>query len=227
LTELSKNPIQIETDVYSGPVQICLGQVTGDNLGLHQIFGLSESFVCNYPCRFCRMPRYKFQTSVRESKLHLRTKQNYEEDLQLQDISKTGVKTESIFNTIPYFHITENYCPDIMHDILEGVAPINLKLLLNYLVKYVELKIDQTNSKMAAHHYGHLQKDKPSPLSLRTIENSGTLLGQSAGQTFCLLQHFAFIFADNFPNGNQHWSLFLIFLDMLFDKLDHFLHIGQ
>jgi hypothetical protein len=212
---LCKDPLKITSPHYTGEVQICLGQVTGDNLGLHQIFGLSESFVCNYPCRFCRMPRYKCATVGREAILHRRTKNNYKEDLETGNLSKTGVKCDSIFNSVPNFHITENYCPDIMHDILEGVGPLNMKLLLNHLLKIGCITIDKINAKLLAFNYGHLQKDKPSPLTLRTIESSETLFGQSAGQTYCLIQNFGFIFGEFFERENPHWNLFTIFLDIM------------
>ena len=56
--------------------------------------------------------------STTENAELLRNIQNYQEDLRSQDSSQTGVKIESIFNELPYFHVTQNYAPDIMHDIL-------------------------------------------------------------------------------------------------------------
>ena len=40
----------------------------------------------------------------------------------------------SILNDSNYFHVTEGLCPDVMHDVLEGVAQYEVKELLNYLI---------------------------------------------------------------------------------------------
>lgn len=215
ITNLCEETLKISSESYTGEVQVCLGQVTGDNLGLHQIFGFSESFVSNYPCRFCRMPRFKCLKSGKDSALHRRTKINYEEDLKIGNLAKTGVKVDSVFNSVPNFHVTENFCPDVMHDILEGVAPLNMKLVLKHLIQTGVTNIEQINNRISAHNYGHLGKDKPSPLSLGTIESSETLFGQSAGQTYCLLQNFAFLFGDKIEPNSPHWRLFLTFLDIM------------
>ena len=40
-------------------VKVALGQVSGDNLGMHGLFGFTESFVANHPCRFCLIHRQR------------------------------------------------------------------------------------------------------------------------------------------------------------------------
>lgn len=57
-----------------------------------------------------------------EDKSKLRTKQNYKQDVQEADISKSRVKERCAFNKVNGFHFTENVTVDIMHDVLEGVA---------------------------------------------------------------------------------------------------------
>jgi len=47
--------------------------------------------------------------------------------------STFGVKRQCLFNDLQYFHVSENYAVDIMHDILEGVGQFELKLLFAYL----------------------------------------------------------------------------------------------
>lgn len=214
-SELSQNPIFIKSDSYEGEVKIVLGQVTGDNLGLHQVFGFTESFVSNYPCRFCILPRYRCLTLCTENNLFRRNIDNYQTDLELKTLSLTGIKTSSIFNDIPNFHVTKNVCPDIMHDVLEGVAPINIKLMLQKILSSGSLTLEQINFRITSFNYQHLQKDCPNELSERMIMNSDSLLGLSAGQTFTLLQSFCLIFADQFCENDTHWELFLIFMEIM------------
>ena len=43
----------IKLPLYDQPVYGTIVQVTGDNLGLHCLFGFVESFSARYCCRFC------------------------------------------------------------------------------------------------------------------------------------------------------------------------------
>jgi hypothetical protein len=215
LSSLGRQGLNVQCNEYTGKVNICLGQVTGDNLGLHQVFGFTESFVSNFPCRFCRMPRYKCMKAGTENILFRRDQRGYEADLKLGNLSKTGVKTVSVFNEIPSFHITQNYCPDIMHDVLEGVAPLNMKLIMKKLIKQGVLTLDKLNTNLASFNYRHLQKDKPSIISEGALNSSDARLGQSAGQTFCLLQNFAFLFAKYFDENDSYWNLMITFLEIM------------
>ena len=52
----------------------------------------------------------------------LRTVDAYNEDALLNDSSKTGIKEECCYNSIPSFHVSQNVYCDIMHDLLEGVC---------------------------------------------------------------------------------------------------------
>ena len=46
-----------------------------------------------------------------------------------------GVNFCSILNNLQYFHVCSGgLLPDIFHDILEGVVPFEMKLLLKYLI---------------------------------------------------------------------------------------------
>ncbi|XP_045065672.1 uncharacterized protein LOC123482381 [Coregonus clupeaformis] len=56
----------IEIPLYSGYVRGTVVQVTGDNLGLHSLFGLVESFSARYCCRFCLSEKEDFQTEFSE-----------------------------------------------------------------------------------------------------------------------------------------------------------------
>lgn len=43
-----------------------------------------------------------------------------------------GINENSLLNTLEYFHVANgSLIPDIMHDILEGVLPLETRLMLN------------------------------------------------------------------------------------------------
>lgn len=56
----------IEIPLFGGYVRGSVVQVTGDNLGLHSLFGLVESFSARYCCRFCLADKDDFQTEFSE-----------------------------------------------------------------------------------------------------------------------------------------------------------------
>lgn len=65
----------------------------------------------------------------------LRTEENYSLDVETNNMTQTGVKTWSIFNSVPYFHIVHGTANELTHDLMEGSMPYchhgGLKLLMN------------------------------------------------------------------------------------------------
>lgn len=60
----------IKLPLYDQPVYGTIVQVTGDNLGLHCLFGFVESFSARYCCRFVLLRKRTFRQSL--MKIHLR-----------------------------------------------------------------------------------------------------------------------------------------------------------
>lgn len=53
----------------------------------------------------------------------LRTEENYNQDVQTNNMTQTGVKTWSIFNSVPHFHTIIGTTNDLTHDLMEGTNP--------------------------------------------------------------------------------------------------------
>jgi len=66
----------------------------------------------------------------------LRTEQNYNNDLLLNNITETGIKENSIWNKINYFNVTANATIDQMHDFDEGVYKYGIGYILYYYLYY-------------------------------------------------------------------------------------------
>ena len=94
----------------------------GDNMGLNGIHGFVESFKSTYFCRICKASAEMCSKIVSEDECPLSTHLNYELDVMQNDSKLTGIKEPSAFHGISDFHITENSCLDVMHDVLEGVC---------------------------------------------------------------------------------------------------------
>lgn len=183
---------------------------TADNLGCHSLGGFVESFSANKFCHFCMVDKEMAQKEFDDDKTELCNKENYQLHVAQENPSATGVKGDSCLNSLKYFHITENVRVDVMHDILEGVAPLEIKLMLHHFI-YVEklFTLEQLNDKITSFDYGYNNgKSKPSIiLNLRTGENT---VKQTASQMWCLLLFLPFFIGDFVSEESQHWQLFLL-----------------
>lgn len=84
-----------------------------------------------------------------------------------------GLTRDSCLNSSSYFHVTEGLAPDIMHDVLEGVAQYEVKELLKYLIEEKLITLDHLNSSIASFSYCYSDiKDKPTPISQTTLLSS-------------------------------------------------------
>ncbi|XP_067634959.1 uncharacterized protein [Eurosta solidaginis] len=103
-------------------VHFVLGLIVGDNLGVNSILGFVQSFNAKRYCRACTTTKDQIKIDVSENEQLLRTWIQYEHDLLNNKFQDTGVKTVCIFNELKSFHVTNNICFDIMHDVLEGIC---------------------------------------------------------------------------------------------------------
>lgn len=122
-------------------------QVTGDNLGMHTILGFTESFNGRYFCRLCLIEKDDAQAVFDEDdpKIILRGKEVFERhcndlDSNPEKLSVCGLKKNSSLNSLQFYHVSCNFSFDIMHDILEGVAQYERKLLMEYLSENVKTR---------------------------------------------------------------------------------------
>lgn len=120
-------------------LRACLAAVTADGLAAHQLFGLLNPAAL-YFCRLCMINRYTFHDNKESTCAISRTKQLHDEHIKIieeqiteKDIENArkhcGVKEKSVLHESRYFHFTENYIFDPMHDIFQGLAPMEIKLV--------------------------------------------------------------------------------------------------
>jgi len=197
--------------------------VAGDNLGLNQLFGFVESFSATHYCRLCMADKSECSLTCTDDCLELRTREQYLQQLKcLQDGTLTtkdcGIKRSCLLNNLQYFHITDNVAVDVMHDLLEGIVPFELKLILFSFIfdrKYFSLEL--LNARIACFDYGYIdRKNKPTALSemeLRDLQKN--TLTQKAAQTMCLFLIFPFLVGDRVPEGDNMWKLYLLLHDIV------------
>lgn len=148
LKELELNGVTLrDGQLYKGT----LYAIAGDNLGSHNIGGFTENFSkSSHFGRYCEIDREAFQADPL-AKGPDRTPQSYHKNTEaashnVEARSCCGVKFDSIFNQLAYFHVCQPGLPPCLgHDLFEGLVSTDLALYLNHLVlkekqfTYVEL----------------------------------------------------------------------------------------
>ncbi|XP_067017868.1 uncharacterized protein [Acropora muricata] len=89
-----------------------------------------------------------------------------------------------------------------MHDQLEGVLPLEIKLLLKKYIKEEEyITLGTLNERIRTFDYG------PSDISL--LANNSASLSRSAAEMWCLARTLPLLIEDVVPESDPHWEKFL------------------
>lgn len=217
--------ILIGREIFRGT--IC--SVVFDNLGGNSLLGFTESFNSNYFCRICCISKTDCQNQFDHTKMSIRNSENYLDHLN----SKTfGVQSPCELNTLKYFNFLNTPTVDIMHDLLEGVVPYEIKLVLQKLICVGCFDLETVNHRILAFDFGYLEsKNKPNPIRL---DGKGNKIGQKAAQTWCLIRFLPIILGDLIITDEhlRYWELILqllkcmsiifsrIFTETLINKLE-------
>ena len=196
------------------PVKVSF--IIGDNLGSNQVGGFTECFSSKYFCRFCEVTRTQFHSNVLALR-HLRSKEEYIVDLEklaeLKErkpnvVTYKGLKSDSIFNKLEDFHVTDPRLPPCLgHDLFEGVVSWDLKAMLLYFVSKSWFTLAQLSSLIKNFKYGGRDiKNKPAK-----VKEGKITLGGHAVQNWTLLRLLPFILEKRIKDPeDQVWQLYLM-----------------
>ena len=130
----------------------------------------------------------------RESHFELRNKESHLRQCALVNTDITGdcskeygINRNSILNELTYFDMCNgSLIPDVMHDLLEGTLQYEVKLMLKSMIFTEEyFSLDHLNSRVANLELGHMEsKDRPSFISVKTLQSSGFSLKQKGMYTY-------------------------------------------
>jgi hypothetical protein len=226
LTFLETEGIIVNTEI--GPKRMCfiMCLLLGDNLGLHSLLGFVESFRANFCCRFCKAPRDLAGQQLYEDAQLLRSELTYDADVDMDDVSLTGVKERCIWNDLPSFHCVKNFTCDVMHDLFEGVCKYDMSKIIFYFVYDVKIvTLETLNCRIQYFNYGSTEvKNKPAAITKLQLQRN--TLHQSASQTLCLVRYFCVMMGDLIPEGNEVWELYLLLRQIIDIATDRSLQKG-
>ncbi|XP_075167495.1 uncharacterized protein LOC142239588 [Haematobia irritans] len=173
--------------------------IGGDNLGMNSLLGFSESFSGLYYCRFCRIGSNENRNLCMENVNCLRSRENYLEDISTFPHS-FGIKENSIFNHLEGFHVVENNCIDLMHDILEGVAHYDLAIIFRQICldkKLITIQI--LNKRIETFDFG--VDSRPPYLDKDCLSKSKFKM--SASEMFTFIKYLPLLIGDLIPGCDE------------------------
>ncbi len=195
--------------------------VVADNLGAHSIAGFVESFSSSHFCRFCLGERSQTQEhEVRAGMFPLRTKSNHTEHVEaaLSDPAQAhhcGVKRQcAISDRLSYFHATSGYPPDVLHDLLDGIIPLEMALCLSVFIKKKYLSLEELNRSICQFPYKWNDKTN-CPQAIPLTFASRKSVGGNAHENWCLLWMLAFMIGDKVPEDDTAWQLLMTLKDVV------------
>lgn len=214
LLKLALDGINIQHNGEILNIKVVLGQIIGDNLALNAILEYILGFRGNFYCRICKMSRSEAEIFCEEVISKLRTKENYENDLQLNDSSATGIEQDCVFNVLKYFHCTYNYSLDLMHDFFEGIIKYDVcQVILNFIERKL-ITIDELNERISNFTYGSEESRYiPNILNIRKLkENNLNMTAKEAWQFIYLLP---LLIGDIVEDNDEVWTLIKTLLELL------------
>lgn len=134
-------------------INVTVVSVVANNLGAHSVAGFVENFTGSYICQFCLGERSEFQSKeVSCGSFQWRTKEQHTLHVQTAVSSPNrtpcyGVKKQcALSEKLDHFHVTSGYPPDVLHDLLEGIVPVELALSFDVLIKRKYFSLMELNN---------------------------------------------------------------------------------
>lgn len=121
-----------------------------------------------------------------------------------------GVKNNNCFRDLNYFNVIDGLPPDLMHDMLEGVLPKNVSLLLKHLIETNVYSIDELNKNIREFKYGRIDKRNQIPNNFFT-PNSTSSVKLSATHMWTLIRILPLIIGQRFKDdpNYKHFTLLI------------------
>ncbi len=192
--------------------------IVTDNLAAHTLSGFMESFSALRSCRFCFMTRDARQVTFSDLECTLRTKETHARHVAAvgqhpQMATTYGVKGDSPFNSLTYFHPIWGCPSDLAHDLFEGFVCNVLEEIIRYFVREHFFTLKQLNRKIQTFDYAACDRpNKPSPFA---DELANFRMKQTASQCWCFLRLLPLFVSEWVPSDDTCVQLLVDLLDIV------------
>ncbi|KAK3924452.1 Chorion transcription factor Cf2 [Frankliniella fusca] len=216
----SDEGVEIELDGKPFVLRAVLVAVAADALAAHDLLGLLSPSA-RYFCRQCMISRQELRQDgncigqPRTQETHDQQVEEVQENFSRSTLY--GVKRSCPLYKVPFFKTVEGSVFDGFHDVLEGIAPLVVKLFLRNVI-YVRklLSLSEFNIRLSTFTFGIPDsKNKPSSNFVREMLSSRKKLKQTGSQMWCLMRALPFLVGDCLPEGDQHMELIFLLQDIM------------
>jgi len=212
---LESESVSISTEDGYFHVHFVLGIILGDNLGLNSLLEFSKSFSANFFCRFCKVHKTVTKLMHEEDLSAMRNVHNYSVDVASSNFIETGIYKEPLLNRVTHFHVTQNFCIDIMHDLYEGICHYDICHILTHFIDTAKLfSLETLNSRKMNFNYGPIEVGNISP-PIKIVHLKKIHLKMSAREVMTFVHFLPLMIGDLIPENDEFWALFLILLQII------------
>jgi hypothetical protein len=216
ITFLQETGIDVTVDGRTYRMFGSLATISADNLACHEIGGFRRCFSSGRICRHCMATYDNMELTVSEIQNgfpNLRTPATHKIHVEhvTNDPSQTslyGVEKSNALSKLSTFCPITCLPPDCMHDVLEGLVPIVLKVCLRGCIQEKLFNVSVINDRLRRFAFGRNDAKNKPPLLSASFPNSN-IVG-SASQKWCLLRCLSFVIGDLIPEGNKFWELYIL-----------------
>ena len=194
--------------------------VAADNLAAHGLAGFVQSFRGNYVCRFCCCTADEIQSSeVSEGELNMRTKAchdvHVQNAVQGETVTHFGVKSECVLSkALQHFHPITGFPPDILHDLFEGIVPVELALCIHEMIRRKYFTLEYLNAQIRRFPYQHADRlDKPQVIPKNFAAKKS--IGGNGHENCTLLRLLPLMVGSKVPEGDDAWSILMDLKDIV------------
>lgn len=224
LKALENEGVYIET--FGHCLKGTVYSVVADNLAAHGLAGFSESFRATYFCRFCLATQTDMQTSnAITGSFEMRTKNMHDHLVQKMQNSDSeencGVKQSCVLSDhLSYFHPITGFPPDILHDLFEGVVPVELAHSLKGLIARKYFTLEELNRAILSFPFQHSDKvNRPHPIP-QSFATRGTI-GGNGHENHALLRLLPVLIGSRVPEGDKFWEVLMELKDIVELAMSH------
>jgi len=222
----------LETDGIIVKNMVIKGTViafVGDNLGSHQTGGFNENFnTAGYFCRYCYANNFRNNSNFMICKFNMRNPESHSFDVNMMHTtneSYRGVKSESILNSLSYFHVANPGLPPCLaHDMFEGIIQKDLMLILNKFNDLNFISFESLNLKIQTLRFTNEPR-----FYFPELKKGYKLLG-TANQNMWLLLILPFAFVDvnnEKKRNNDLWEMILCLRKIMLILLSFKISVSQ
>ena len=179
----------------------------------HTVGGFKQSM--SFARHFCRSCMATKDESRNHFTANLEHQKSIISDTTAEKSTDYGINGRSILNDVLRFSVIGGLCHDIMHDMLEGALPYELRLLLQHLFNTGDLNLQEYNDGVKAFDYGYTETaNKPNEIPICCFYDK-LKLRYSASEKLLIARILRYIIGDKVPEDDMHYKCFLMLLKIL------------